>query len=75
MRPGITDPASLDFIDEAALLAAAVDAEREYIDHILPRKLQRAAAYAERATLVTDLAVLGRTLAALLRQALGRGAR
>jgi len=75
VRPGITDPASLDFIDEAALLAAAVDAEREYIDHILPRKLQRAAAYAERATLVTDLAVLGRTLAALLRQALGRGAR
>jgi lipopolysaccharide/colanic/teichoic acid biosynthesis glycosyltransferase len=74
VRPGITDPASLDFIDEAALLAAAADAEREYIDHILPRKLQRAAAYAERATLATDLGVLGRTAAALLRQALGRKA-
>lgn len=72
VRPGITDPASLDFIDEASLLAAAADAEREYIDHILPRKLQCAAAYADRATLATDLAVLGRTLAALLRQTIAR---
>ncbi len=72
VRPGITDPASLDFIDEAILLAAAVDAEREYIEHILPRKLQSAAAYAERATLATDLGVLARTAVALWRQAFGR---
>jgi len=74
VRPGITDPASLDFIDEAALLAVVADAEREYIDHILPRKLQRAAAYAERATVFTDLGVLLRTLFVLLRQAFSRGA-
>jgi lipopolysaccharide/colanic/teichoic acid biosynthesis glycosyltransferase len=69
VRPGITDPASLDFIDEAALLAAAADPEREYIERILPVKLARAAAYAERASLATDLVVLWRTLRALLRQA------
>jgi lipopolysaccharide/colanic/teichoic acid biosynthesis glycosyltransferase len=67
VRPGITDPSSLDFIDEAALLARAADPEREYIEVILPAKLQRAADYAERASLATDLGVLWRTLRVLLR--------
>ena len=71
VRPGITDPASLDFIDEAALLARAADPEREYIENILPQKLQRAADYAESASLRSDLAVLGRTALALWRQANG----
>jgi lipopolysaccharide/colanic/teichoic acid biosynthesis glycosyltransferase len=66
VRPGITDPASLDFIDEATLLAGAADPEREYIDVILPAKLQRAAAYAESATLGSDLAVLWRTVRRLI---------
>ena len=73
VRPGITDPASLAHIDEAALLARAADPEREYIQRILPAKLQHAVDYAERATLATDVAVLARTLVALLRQAFGRG--
>ena len=67
MRHGITDPLSLVFIDEAARQAQAGDPEREYIDHILPAKLQAAADCAERATLWTDLGVLGRTLLALAR--------
>jgi lipopolysaccharide/colanic/teichoic acid biosynthesis glycosyltransferase len=65
VRPGITDPSSLEFIDEAGLLARAADPEREYIEKILPRKLQSAADYADRATLWTDLRVLWRTLQVL----------
>lgn len=72
VRPGITDPASLEFIDEATLLARAADPEREYIEVILPAKLQRAADYAERASLATDLALLWRTLRVLLRSAVAR---
>jgi lipopolysaccharide/colanic/teichoic acid biosynthesis glycosyltransferase len=68
VRPGITDPASLAHLDEAALLAAAADPEREYVERILPRKVAQAAAYAERATLASDLAVLARTVRALLRR-------
>ena len=68
VRPGITDPASLAFIDEGALLAQAADPEAEYIRSILPRKLQLAADYAERACLRTDLTVLWRTLGVLLRR-------
>ncbi len=68
VRPGITDPASLAHLDEAALLAAAADPEREYIERILPAKLQRAANYARHATLASDIALLWRTLRALLRR-------
>jgi lipopolysaccharide/colanic/teichoic acid biosynthesis glycosyltransferase len=66
VRPGITDPVSLDYIDEAALLAAAADPEREYVERILPVKVQRQAEYAERASLATDIAVLWRTFRVLL---------
>lgn len=66
VRPGITDPASLAHIDEAALLAGAADPERAYIENILPRKLALQAEYAARATLWSDLAVLGRTLRVLV---------
>lgn len=65
LRPGLTDPASLAHIDEASLLAAAADPEREYIEHIMPAKLHLSAAYARRATLASDLAVLLQTLARL----------
>lgn len=66
VRPGITDPASLAGLDEAAQLAAAADPEREYIQHILPAKLALQADYARRATLASDLGVLWRTLRVLV---------
>jgi len=65
LRPGITDPGALAYRDEARLLAAAADPEREYVEVIMPRKLQQAMAYAERATAWTDLCLIGRTLKVL----------
>jgi lipopolysaccharide/colanic/teichoic acid biosynthesis glycosyltransferase len=68
VRPGITDPASLEFLDEASRLANTNDPEREYIEHILPIKLQCAADYAQQASLRSDLVVLWRTACLLLRR-------
>lgn len=65
VRPGITDPASLAHIDEAALLAGSAEPERDYVERILPRKLALQAEYASRATLASDLGVLLRTLKVL----------
>ena len=65
VRPGITDPVSLTLADESAQLACAADPEREYVEVLLPAKLRAAAAYAERATLWTDVQVLARTLRVL----------
>ncbi|HEU5295308.1 MAG TPA: sugar transferase [Burkholderiaceae bacterium] len=66
VRPGLTDPASLEFVDEGALLAGSADPERDYVETILPRKLQRQVEYVERATWRSDLAVMARTLRVLL---------
>lgn len=66
VRPGITDPASLEFLDEALTMAGTSDPERIYVEQILPLKLQRQVEYARQATLASDLAVLGRTLRVLL---------
>ena len=64
---GITDPASLAFSHEAEMLAAATDPEREYREVILPAKLKLSADYAAHASLVTDLKLIARTLARVLR--------
>jgi lipopolysaccharide/colanic/teichoic acid biosynthesis glycosyltransferase len=65
VRPGITDPAALAFRNEAEQLARAADPEREYVEVIMPAKLRHAIAYAEQASLLTDLKLIGRTLKVL----------
>jgi lipopolysaccharide/colanic/teichoic acid biosynthesis glycosyltransferase len=77
-RPGLTDPASLAWADEAASLATFADPERAYVETVLPRKLALSLAYLERRTVWTDLAVVARTAAhvtrVLLPGSLRRGA-
>jgi len=66
VRPGITDPASLSYADEAEVLGRSTDAERTYVDVVLPDKLALSLAYLERRTLRSDLVVLVRTAALFL---------
>ena len=68
VRPGLTDPAAIAHLDEAALLAGATDPEQTYIERILPAKLCMQAEYSSRATLLSDLGVLVQTLATLVRR-------
>jgi len=67
VRPGLTDLASIEFRDEAALLAHARDPEREYVEVVMPRKLALAARYVRTRTLALDVAILWRTLRAIAR--------
>ncbi len=68
VRPGLTDPSSLAFINEAEILARSDDPERAYIEQILPVKLQAAVDYAGRASLASDIAVLAKTAITLIRR-------
>ena len=68
VRPGITDPASIAYRDEAALLARAADPEREYVDVIMPAKLRFAHRYVDSMSLSTDLGLIAATLKAVLRR-------
>jgi lipopolysaccharide/colanic/teichoic acid biosynthesis glycosyltransferase len=67
VRPGITDPASIAYRDEGALLARVADPERVYVEQVIPAKLDHAVRYVEQMSLRTDLGVIGRTLWTLLR--------
>ncbi len=68
VRPGITDPASILYRNENALLAGAADPERVYVTQVLPAKLSSAAKYVDQASLGGDLRLIVATLAALLRK-------
>jgi lipopolysaccharide/colanic/teichoic acid biosynthesis glycosyltransferase len=67
--PGITDPASIRYRDEASVLAHAADPERCYIDEIMPEKIRINLEYAERATPFSDLLVILSTLGVIGRPA------
>lgn len=67
VRPGLTDPASVKYSDEAAILAASDDPEREYIRRILPDKIALARQYISQASFSGDLAIMLRTLLKIAR--------
>ena len=62
VRPGITDVASLEYRDENERLAQAADPEREYVDVVMPAKLQLAAHYVDHASLGFDLQLILKTV-------------
>jgi lipopolysaccharide/colanic/teichoic acid biosynthesis glycosyltransferase len=62
VRPGITDPASIEFRNESALLAASTDPEKMYIEEILPKKLASSRRYLEGRSLLTDIHLIWETL-------------
>jgi lipopolysaccharide/colanic/teichoic acid biosynthesis glycosyltransferase len=74
VRPGITDWASLWNRDEGALLAGSPDPERTYLEQIRPVKIRLQLEYVRHRSLGTDLAILARTIAAVLGAAARGGA-
>ena len=65
VRPGITDPASLKFRDEASLLGKTDDPMETYVNFILPQKVDLGKQYARQSSLWSDVAVIVKTVAAL----------
>lgn len=67
VRPGLTDPVTLELRNEERILARmAGDPVRNYMERLLPLKLERSAAYLSRRTWWTDIEVLCKTSAAFL---------
>jgi len=61
IRPGITDLASIRFRNEEELLAASREPLREYVERVLPLKLDLADEYIRTASFSRDLSILLRT--------------
>ncbi len=67
IRPGLTDFAALEYRDEEETLNASADPESAYTDVVLPAKIVLYHRYLDEMSLGTDVALVLRTFAALLR--------
>ena len=65
VRPGITDPASIVYRNEAEILAGAPDPEDYYRKEILPQKLDLYQRYVTTHTTRGDIMILFRTMMAV----------
>lgn len=65
VRPGITDPASIHYRNEAEELASAADPQKHYVEEILPRKAKMYAQYVKTQSMAGDLGILLQTIRAV----------
>ena len=66
LRPGLTDYASLEYFEEARLLAESPNPEQTYIQEVMPAKLNLNLRYLAEQSLVTDLKIIGQTIGKIL---------
>jgi lipopolysaccharide/colanic/teichoic acid biosynthesis glycosyltransferase len=65
VRPGITDLASITYRNESEILGRARDPQAEYVERILPDKIRLAKEYRRRSSVLFDLRLIVRTIAAI----------
>ena len=67
IRPGLTDNASLAYIDESEILAKSEDPEKTYIETILPAKLELNLQYIHERSMGKDIGIIFRTISGIFR--------
>lgn len=67
VRPGITDMASIEFINENDLLSNSQDPVKEYKENILPVKIEYYKKYVRERSLCLDFKLILKTIVSILR--------
>ena len=67
VKPGMTDNASIEFIDENELLSKAEDPEEYYIKELIPLKTKIYLAYVENQSFLIDLQIIFKTVVKIFR--------
>ncbi len=67
VRPGITDYASIEYIDENRLLAQSTDPDKTYIEQIMPAKIALNMRYIDHKTLGEYIKILFLTMTKIIR--------
>ena len=65
-RPGLTDLASIEFINENEILGNSENPEKEYVEVIMPRKLELNIQYIENQSFLGDIKLIFRTFGKIL---------
>ncbi|MFN3916360.1 MAG: sugar transferase [Flavobacteriales bacterium] len=66
VRPGLTDFASLEYINENEILANSENPEEEYVKQVMPAKLDLNLKYIAQQSILTDLKIIFKTLARIV---------
>jgi len=66
IRPGLTDYASLEYINENELLSESSKPEETYIQEIMPAKLELNLKYMQEQSLLTDLKIMIKTIVKII---------
>lgn len=68
VRPGLTDYASIRYVNENELLATSADPEQTYIQEIMPDKLNLSLKYIDEKSLLTDAKIVLQTIVAIFKR-------
>lgn len=68
VRPGITDRASIEMVDENELLSQYDDSRQAYIDIILPIKQKYYLEYVDNQSFISDISIIFSTLLKIVRR-------
>jgi lipopolysaccharide/colanic/teichoic acid biosynthesis glycosyltransferase len=68
VRPGLTDYASIEYVNENEILAKYPDPEKAYIEIIMPPKLELNLKYIKEMSLLVDLKIIFRTIEKVFNQ-------
>jgi lipopolysaccharide/colanic/teichoic acid biosynthesis glycosyltransferase len=66
VKPGLTDYASLQFLDEQSILGASINPEEAYIKNVLPAKLNLSLQYVQEQSFILDLKLIFRTISKIV---------
>lgn len=66
VKPGLTDYASLEYINESDILSKAANPEKVYIEKIMPAKLELNLKYITESGIKTDMKIIYKTLRKIL---------
>ena len=67
VRPGLSDFASIEYINENELLGKSENPEKTYIEEIIPAKLQLNLKYIEQKSFSTDIKLIFKTIGKILK--------
>jgi len=66
VKPGLTDLASVEFKDEESLHSSSENSIANYIEHIMPKKIEMAKTYSKNPSFLLDLQIIFKTLLKLI---------
>lgn len=66
VRPGITDYASIEYLDENTLLAQSADPDKTYIEEIMPAKIELNMKFINNPSLSEYLKIIFKTITAII---------